>query len=147
MLSLRVYTMEKKTHEFVAFKLDGLNHALPLINVKKVIRAVEITPLYKNNMLGVIQMEGEIIPIINIRAALNLPSHELELEDSILIFKNTEEHLLGLVAEEVIGLIKIDDHAFKKSLEEEKIKGKIVFNQEIGLICIDDPDILFTLHS
>src|SRR5271157_2301250 len=71
----------------VVFTLDGLFYAVSLSVVSRVIRAVEITPLPKapSIVLGVINLGGRIIPVVNIRKRFRLPERELELTDQLIV--------------------------------------------------------------
>ena len=75
------------TSHYVVFTLDGLFYAVSLSAVSRVIRAVEITPLPKAPpiVLGVINLGGRIIPVVNIRKRFLLPERELELTDQLIV--------------------------------------------------------------
>ncbi len=70
-------------HQHLVFHLDEQRYAIKLSEVKKVTRAVQITNLAEapEFLLGLINLQGDIIPIIDIRRALHLPDREMELSD------------------------------------------------------------------
>ncbi len=76
-------------HQHLVFDLDEQRYAIKLSAVEKVIRAVQITNLAEapEFLLGLINLQGNIIPVIDIRRALHLPDRELELSDRIIIAK------------------------------------------------------------
>jgi len=59
---------KKKASNIVLFSLDEPRYALYLSAVERVIHSVEITPLPKapDKVLGVINIQGEVIPVIDI---------------------------------------------------------------------------------
>jgi purine-binding chemotaxis protein CheW len=77
-------------HLFV-FSLDAQPFALPLAVVERVVRAVAVTPLPRmpQIILGVINLQGRIIPVINLRKLFGLEAAdappELELSDYLII--------------------------------------------------------------
>lgn len=73
--------------QVVVFTLEGKMLALEILKVQEIIRMVEITPV--PNMppfaLGVINLRGSIVPIINIRARLSLPDREPTAKTCIIL--------------------------------------------------------------
>ncbi len=91
---------------FVEFALDEQHYALALDLVERVVRAALITSLPKapNIVLGVINVQGEIIPVISLRRRNNLPERDLELSD-LFVIARTARRKVALVVDEVGGVI------------------------------------------
>ena len=98
-----------ENRKIVLFSLDEPRYALYLSTVERVVRAVEITPLPKapDIVLGVINFQGEIIPVIDIRDRFHLPGRERELEDQFII-AHTSKRLVVLAVDSVAGVYEID---------------------------------------
>jgi len=85
------YKMEDSFHnvtdQIVTFIIDELVLALPLFSVKRVIHAVEITRLPKapEIVAGIINVRGQIIPVVDIRKRIGLRRHELAPSDNFII--------------------------------------------------------------
>ena len=75
---------------FFIFCLDNLRYALRLAAVERATRAAAVTPLpeYAGNILGVINVHGEIIPVVNTRRVFGLPEREI-IPDDMFIILNT----------------------------------------------------------
>jgi purine-binding chemotaxis protein CheW len=122
------------TNQYVVFLMDGQRYALSLLTVARVVRAVEITALPDAPplVLGAINVEGEIIPVFNLRRRFLLPEREISIDDQFLIastnhrkvalvidaaqdvieYKSSEVIALDIVIpglEQVSGLVKLDD--------------------------------------
>ncbi len=97
--------------KIVLFSLEEPRYALYLSAVEKVIRSVEITPLPEapEIVLGVINVQGEIIPVIDIRKLFHLPTREINLEDQFIIAK-TSKRLMALSVDSVEGVSEIADN-------------------------------------
>ncbi len=69
-----------KLNQLVVFAFDEQRYALHLSAVERIVRMVEITPLPKapEIVLGVVNVQGRIVPIVNIRKRFStgLKSHE-----------------------------------------------------------------------
>lgn len=93
--------------QLVVFRLDEQLYALPLAVVERVVRAVEITPLPKapSIVLGVIDVEGQVLPVLNIRRRFQLSEREIGPDDQFLI-AHTARHKVVLAINEAMGVIK-----------------------------------------
>lgn len=94
--------------KLLVFQLDETRYALRLSAVLRVIRAVEITRLPKapDIILGVIDLHGQIIPIINIRKRFQLGDRDMSPEDQIVIAQ-TSARVVGLVIESTSSLTEL----------------------------------------
>lgn len=92
--------------------MDGKRYALPVSAVWRVVYAVEVTPLPSapKIVLGVINVEGRIVPVINIRKRFALPEKEIGL-DSHLIIARTAKRSVALVTDSVSGVVDISPDA------------------------------------
>jgi purine-binding chemotaxis protein CheW len=134
----------KELYDIVIFSLDasvGPRYALPLSSVERVVRIVEITPLPKapDIILGIINMQGQVIPVINVRRRFHLPEREIELEDQLIIAK-TSKRLVALVADSVSGVQRIEEKDIVNARQELPYAGYIegVVKLENGLFLICD---------
>lgn len=71
----------------VLFTLDEQPYALTCESVKRIIQVVDIVsvPNVSNNILGAINVEGNILTVMNIRHQLGLSEKEIALSDFIII--------------------------------------------------------------
>jgi purine-binding chemotaxis protein CheW len=102
-----------ETSKLVLFNLDELRYALNLSTVERVIPIVEITPLPKapEIVLGVINIQGEIIPVINIRKHFNLPVREIELDNQLIIV-HASKRRVAIVVDSVTGVHELERYQF-----------------------------------
>jgi purine-binding chemotaxis protein CheW len=93
--------------QLVVFRLDAQRYAVPLIVVERIIRAVEVTPLPKAPaiVLGVIDVEGRVLPVLNIRRRFGLPDKDIRPKDQFLIAQ-TARRAVVLVIDEAQGVIE-----------------------------------------
>ncbi|MBI5249376.1 MAG: purine-binding chemotaxis protein CheW, partial [Desulfomonile tiedjei] len=83
-------------------------YALNLSCVERIVRAVEITPLpdAPDVVLGVINVEGRVIPVLNTRKRLGLPEKELELLD-LFIIVSENDRTFALIADQVRPVLEV----------------------------------------
>lgn len=95
--------------QLILFALDERTYALRLEAVERTARMVEITPLPKapEMVIGVINVHGSVIPVLNIRRRFNLPEREARLGDQLIIAR-TARRRVALVADSVSDVISLE---------------------------------------
>jgi purine-binding chemotaxis protein CheW len=91
----------------LVFSLEGQGYALYLRVVERIERSVEVTPVPKapDIVSGVVNVRGQIIPVVNIRRRFRLPESETRLGDH-LILAQTRSRTVGFLADSVRGVVK-----------------------------------------
>jgi purine-binding chemotaxis protein CheW len=94
----------------LVFTLDDWRCALELSTVERVYRAVAITPLpdAPNIVLGVVNIRGVVVPVVDIRRRFCLPEKGLT-PDSRLIVVNSSGRLVVLVVDSVTDVISCSE--------------------------------------
>jgi purine-binding chemotaxis protein CheW len=125
--------------QIVVFTLDQQLYALPLTTVVRVIHAVEITHLPKapDIISGIVNVRGQIIPVIDVRKLFGLISREL-IPDDQLIIADTGKRLVALLVEQVSGIRNITHQQHVNTKETlpfaEYIRGVVKIEDELILI-------------
>ena len=134
----------------VVFSLEGGRYALSLSAVQGAVRAVEDTPLPKAPaiVLGVINVHGQIVPVLNIRRRFGLPEREIALSDHFLLAR-TSRRPVALAVDNVTGVLTRPIEAIIAAEtilpEMEYVRG--VVKLEDGLIFIHDLDTFLSLEE
>lgn len=100
-------------NSLVTFNLAGLFLALPLDRVMRTVRAVAATPLPQapDIVSGVVNIQGRIVPVINLRRRFGLVEREIALSDQLLIARSATR-LLAMIVDSVAGVIECDEKDF-----------------------------------
>lgn len=139
-----------KLNQLVVFTFDEQRYALHLSAVERIVRVVEVTPLPKapEIVLGVVNVQGQITPVINIRKRFCLPEREMNLSDQLIIAR-TSRRTVALVADAVSGVIERSEQeviAAEKVLPGiEYVEG--VVKLEDGMILIHDLNKFLSLEE
>lgn len=90
---------------YLIFAIDDKKLAIELELVEQVYSAVEVTPLdgAPETVLGLLNVHGTIIVVLNVRKKLALRQRSIELSDQIIIV-NIEERQLALLVDEVVEI-------------------------------------------
>ena len=139
-----------QVHQLVVFTLDEQRYAVPLSAVERIVRLVEITPVPHTPeiVLGVINVQGRILPVVNIRRRFCLPARELHLSDHLLIAR-TSKRTVALVVDAVSEVVTLSD--------QEVVTGEMILahldyvtgvvKRPDGLILIHDLDEFLSLEE
>jgi len=137
--------------QYFVFGLEDQRYALALATVLKVIRAVEFTflPEAPENLLGLINIGGEIIPVLDIRKRFHLPNREIDLNDRIIICKGAAR-TIAFVADVVEGVVEFAPEELNEAVHilpemEHYIEGVGKLNDDTVLIY--DLDSLFSMQE
>jgi len=140
----------KRLDHLIVFSLDRQRYALPLHMVDRVVRMVAITPLPKapDIVLGVVNFQGRVIPVINMRRRFGLPEKEIALTDQLVV-AHTSRRPVALVADAVHDVIA---GSALNLIETEHVLPGVeyvegVIKLEDGLILIHDLDKFLSLEE
>lgn len=95
--------------EILVFWLAAQRYALCLPEVKEVHRVVAITPLPTGPDVieGVIDVRGELIPVMDLRKRLGRPEKPVQLSDH-LILARADQRSVALRVDAVEGLVELE---------------------------------------
>ncbi|HEY9734069.1 MAG TPA: chemotaxis protein CheW [Drouetiella sp.] len=96
----------KEKTPYLIFAIDDRKLAIELSLVEQVYSAVEVTPLEgaPDTVLGLINVHGTMVVVLNVRRKLGLRQRSIELSDQIVIV-NIEERQLALLVDEVVEVL------------------------------------------
>lgn len=136
--------------QFLVFTLEGLRYGLPLSAAERAVRAVEITPLPKapEIVLGIINFEGRVVAVVNVRRRFRLPDREVQLSDQLIVAR-TAQRSVALLVDRAQGLVERAEGEIVPTEmvlpDLEYIRG--VAKLDDGLILIHDLDEFLSLDE
>jgi purine-binding chemotaxis protein CheW len=94
--------------QIVAFRLSSEEYALPITKVKDINRVMPMTKMPKSPvfMKGVINLRGEIIPVVDLRERFGLAVSEAT-DDSRIMVVDFNNSLLGIIVDGVTEVLSI----------------------------------------
>lgn len=97
--------VQSPARRLVVFGIGGQRYALPLLAVERVLPMVAVSPLPKapSVALGVINLHGQVVPVLNIRSRFGLPPRHYGLAGHLLVAR-TDRRILALPVDEVFGV-------------------------------------------
>lgn len=104
--------------QFVIFKLSNEEYGIDILRVKTIEKMSNITRVPKTSsyVKGVINLRGEVVPIIDLREKFNLNSYE-ENEDTRIIIVYIDDITVGLIVDSVSEVIEMDSSLIEEPPE------------------------------
>jgi purine-binding chemotaxis protein CheW len=135
--------------QFLVFRLAGEEFALPIGAVDEVAAMPEtITRLPKTPkfLAGVVNLRGEVLPVIDQRSRFELPKLGGDRERQRLIVIRSVRHRAGLIVDAISGVLAADPEPAPHLAGEESrlVRGVINLPEAARLVLVLDPDELLT---
>jgi len=132
---------------FLVFRLHEHRLGVLLSHIERVVFAAEVTPVpdAPQTVLGVINVAGKVLPVLNLRHHLNLPAKPIDLKDHFILAR-TQAGTVVLPVDEVHQVVNIAKSHFIKGGEVlPGLKATHGFVQlDTGLLVITDLDAFFS---
>jgi hypothetical protein len=118
-----------KEHEsFLLFCVEDGRYALSVTAVERIVFAAEVTPLSDapETVFGLINVEGEIMPVVDVRRRSGFPLRDMELSDRFILKRAIGILLTGMGADGSAELKLIKDAGgvtFVQDKESSVING------------------------
>jgi len=133
--------------QFVIFKLEKQEYAVPIESVREIVRVPEeLTHIPKapEFVEGVINLRGQVLPVIDLRKRFDLPVKERDETQRIMVFV-IEEQVIGFMVDAVTEVKKIPKIAIAKApaltTEQSKLFKRIANLEKEGrMIQIIEPE-------
>ena len=139
-----------ETLQLVVFTLDEQRYALHLSLVESAIRMVEITalPSAPEIVIGVVNVRGAVVPVLNIRKRFRLSEREPDLGDQMII-ASTGRRTVALVVDTVSDVITLPS---EEMVAPETVLPQLahvagVVKLDDGMIFIHDLDAFLSLEE
>ncbi|MGD0209745.1 MAG: chemotaxis protein CheW [Desulfomonilia bacterium] len=134
---------------FITFTLDNEVYAVPIQTIEEIIGLQEISllPNVPDFIKGVINLRGEIVPIMDLRLKFGLEAKEYTPFTVFLIVR-VDERLMGMVVDNVADVLVIEPTkvqkkpAFSAKISTNFIDGVYKDAQEDLVILVDVPSLI-----
>lgn len=141
---------------FAAFKIDSIEVALNISQVKEVINfpdKINKMPLSPKFLIGVFNLRGEIIPLINLDCLLNIPSRdENQMANKKVVVSELDHALIGFIVDETTEILRIQENSlnlisYNNSDSDKIIAGIIELDHGNRMIQVMNPHALLRIQN
>ena len=133
-----------ETAQYIVIRLGQEQYGIDISYIENIVRMQHITrvPKLADYLKGVINLRGEVIPIMSLRLKMDLPEDEFSKATRIIIIKMEQCGTIGLIVDEVKEVVtlnlaeQVEKLAFNKDDKNNFVQG--VGKYEGGLISLLD---------
>lgn len=114
--------IEDDKKQFIVVKIGSEQYGIDISYVNNIVRLQKITRVPKAQLYfrGVINLRGEIVPIMSIRTKMNLEPDEFTDVTRIIILKLEEHGVLGILVDEVREVVTLGPDEIDKVAYDAK---------------------------
>ncbi len=104
--------------QYVIFRLNSEHYGIDILSVQEIIRPPKVTALPNTppHVLGVINLRGSIIPIVDLKIKYNLDSPE-NSEDKRIIVLRIDNKLMGILVDEVQEVLRFKTEQIEQATD------------------------------
>lgn len=135
---------ESELLQYIVIKLGQEQYGVNIKNIDNIVRMQRITrvPKVPPYIQGVINLRGEVIPVVSLRVKMFLPKDELTKATRIIILKFEQYGSVGVIVDEVKEVVTLDENHIEKVTYDAKDEKANFINgigkSDSGLISLLD---------
>ena len=121
------------TTQFIVVRLGEEQYGIDIKYVDNIVRMQNITrvPKVPEYLKGVINLRGEVIPVMSVRLKMFLPADEFTRTTRIIILKLEQYGTIGIIVDEVKEVVTLENATIEKIAYDTK-EDKMNFINGIG---------------
>lgn len=133
-----------ETTQFIVIKIGDEQYGININNIDNILRMQHITrvPKVANYIKGVINLRGEVIPVISLRMRMGLNDDEETKNTRIIILKIEQQEVMGVIVDEVREVVTLSEEQMERvSYENRDDKKNYIYGigkYDGGLISLLD---------
>ena len=111
-----------ETTQFIVIRLGDEQYGIDIKYIDNIVRMQHITRVPKVDayLKGVINLRGEVIPVMSIRIKMGLEPDEETKSSRIIILKLEQQGTIGVIVDEVQEVVTLDNEQIEKIAYDSK---------------------------
>lgn len=103
--------LEYRNEQYIVVKIGNEQYGIDIKSVDNIVRMQKITrvPKAQTYFKGVINLRGEIIPVMSIRLKMGLPEDEFTNLSRIIILKLDQHSAVGIIVDQVKEVVTLEE--------------------------------------
>lgn len=125
---------DKVVKQYIVVQIGSEKYGIDISYVDNIVRMQKITrvPKAQPYFKGIINLRGEIVPVMSIRTKMGLEDDVLTNASRIIILKLEEKGSLGVIVDEVCEVVNLSDDQIEKNHMNSSNHVKDTFINGIG---------------
>jgi len=108
--------IENDSKQYIVVKIGSEQYGIDISYIDNIVRMQKITrvPKAQKHFKGVINLRGEIVPVMSIRLKMKLEDDVFTNASRIIILKLEEKGMLGIIVDEVKEVVTLSESDIEK---------------------------------
>ncbi|NLK78348.1 MAG: purine-binding chemotaxis protein CheW [Clostridiales bacterium] len=123
-MASNVAVLENDRKQYIVVKIGSEQYGIDISYVDNIVRMQKITrvPKAQNYFTGIINLRGEVVPVMSIRTKMGLEPDQFTDASRIIILKVEQQGSLGIIIDEVKEVVTLGEDEIDKvaSAKDEK---------------------------
>lgn len=136
--------------QYIVVKFGDEQFGIDIKYIDNIVRMQRITrvPKVQNFIKGVINLRGEVIPVVSLRIKMELEEDEITKKTRIIIIRLENGEVIGMLVDEVKEVVTLQTNQIEKMAYDSKEDAKTNFISGVGkdkgeLISLLDMNLVF----
>ena len=123
---------ENDAKQYIVVKIGSEQYGIDISYIDNIVRMQKITrvPKIQTYFKGVINLRGEIVPVMSVRKKMNLDDDVITNASRIIILKLEEKGTIGIIVDEVKEVVTLCTDEIDKTSGSKD--GKAMFINGVG---------------
>ena len=129
MSDIAVYdVVEKEKKQYIVVKIGGEHYGIDISYIDNIVRMSKITRVPKAPAYyrGVINLRGEVVPVMSLRRRMDLDDDEFTDASRIIILKLEQGGLMGVIVDEVKEVLSLSEDDIEAPTSTLKSKNSFI---------------------
>lgn len=130
--------------QLTTFRIDGELYGIDVVQVKEVLRYSAVTPVpgSEHYTLGIINVRGNVVTIIDTRRLFNLPLKEVDDDSRIIVVDFFEDEVIGLVVDSVDEVLNLPANEIDRA---PSLSGDETAKRYVNGVCYHEGVLIISL--
>ena len=119
-----------ETIQYIVIRLGNEQYGIDIRNIDNIVRMQQITriPKMPSFLKGVINMRGEVIPVISMRRKMGLEDDVITKSTRLIVLKLEQEGNVGFIVDEVKEVVTLSSREIEKITYNAKEDNQSLIN-------------------
>ncbi len=112
--------VEVETTQYIVVKIGSEQYGIDISFIDNIVRMQKITrvPKAQHYFKGIINLRGEIVPVMSIRIKMGLEEDTFTNSSRIIILKIEQQGALGIIVDEVKEVVNLSEDQIDKNAQD-----------------------------
>lgn len=113
--------------QYIVVRLGEEQYGIDIGYIDNIVRMQRMTrvPKVPTYLKGVINLRGEVVPVMSLRLKMDLPDDEITKSTRIIILKFEQQGSIGVMVDEVKEVVTLDNEHIEKIATKSKEESYI----------------------